>query len=113
MNAGLHSQTIAALFRHSLFYRNGLALFFLELHLSVFKCFGCTNHAVARVSSIVPALDFHPFALKILVNREKMGDFFQHMGINVGVVPDVRIARIVFPDGEHFFIQSALIEHFE
>jgi hypothetical protein len=35
------------------------------------------------------------------------------VGVNVGVVPDVIVAGVIFADGEDFFVEDTLVEHLE
>jgi len=90
-----------------------------RLHLGVvafvrfFEEFGGANNAIAGISGIVPGFNLYALAFKVLIYREEMCDFLEHVRVDVGVVPDICVARIVLADGEDFLIESALVKHLE
>ncbi len=69
------------------------------------------HHAIARIGRVVPPLHLHALALQILVDREEVRDLLQHVRVDVGVVPHIRIARIVFAHRQHLLVQHALVQH--
>ena len=42
-----------------------------------------------------------------------MSDLLEHVGIDLGEVPDVLVAGVVLADAEDFFVAEALVEHLE
>ena len=61
----------------------------------------------------MPTLNFYSLALEVLIYGEKVRDFLEHVRVDVGVVPDVGVARIVLTDRQDLFVERALVEHFE
>jgi len=104
---------LPCLLRDLLFEGDRLGLGIFALLLFVFEELGCADDAIARIGGVVPTLDLNPLALEILIDGEEVGDFFEHVGVDIGVVPDVGVAGVVFADGEHLFVEGALVEHFE
>ena len=51
------------------------------------------------------------FAFEILVDGEEVGDLAEHVGVDLGEVPDVLVARVVFADAEDFLVAEALVKH--
>ena len=67
----------------------------------------------ASEGCVAPALNFDALAFEVLVDGEEVGDLLEHVRIDLGEVPDILVARIVFADGEHLFVGEALVEHLE
>src|ERR1035437_2952259 len=90
---------------------------FLFIHvvfcLGVSKLLGGNNNAVASIRGITPALHLHALAFEIFVDGKKECDLFQHVGINIGVIPDIGEARVVLSDCEHLLVENALVQHLE
>ncbi len=42
---------------------------------------------------------------------EEVGDLLEHVGIDLGEVPDVLVAGVAFADGQDLFVAEALVEH--
>jgi hypothetical protein len=42
-----------------------------------------------------------------------MGDLAEHVGVDLGEVPNVFVARVVFADAEDFLVAEALVEHLQ
>ena len=84
-----------------------------RLLLVLFELLHGVDHAVAGVSGVAPALDLDPLAFQILVDREEVGDLLEHVGVDVGVVPDVGKTGIVVAYGQNLFVEYALIEHLQ
>ena len=42
-----------------------------------------------------------------------MGDLLEHVGVDLGEVPDVFVAGVVLADAEHLLVAEALVEHLE
>ena len=70
--------------------------------LVLFEAIHSFQHFGARVGRVMPPFDFHPLALKILVNGEKMRHFLEHVGINLRIIPHIGVARIILADGQTF-----------
>jgi len=81
--------------------------------MRLFKELGCADDAIAGICSVVPTLDLYALALEVLIYGEEVGDLLEHVGVDVGVVPDVGVAWVVLADGEDFLVEGALVEHFE
>ena len=81
--------------------------------LGLSKLLGGDDNAVAGIGRITPTLHLHPLALQILVDREKVRDLLQHVRIDIGVVPDVCEAGIVFPYCQDLFVEDALVQHLQ
>jgi hypothetical protein len=79
----------------------------------VLELFGRLHHLVARIRRIVPAFDLHTLPLKILVNREEVRNLFQHVRINIRVVPHIVVARVVFAHRQHLLVQNSLVQHLQ
>ena len=71
------------------------------------------NDAVTGVGCVVPAFDFNALAFEIFVDGEEVGDFLNEVRVDVGVVPDVGVARVVFAHGDDFLVEDTLVEHLE
>src|SRR3982074_3497529 len=67
----------------------------------------------ASKGGVTPALDLDTLAFEVLVDGEEVGDLPEHVGIDLGEVPDVFVARVVFADAEDLLVTEALVEHFE
>jgi hypothetical protein len=67
----------------------------------------------AGKGGVAPALDFDALAFEVLVDGEEVGDLAEHVGVDLGEVPDVLVARIVFADAEDLLVAEALVEHLE
>ena len=91
---------------HLLLQRDGL-------RLAVLKQLCRPHHPVARIRRIVPALDLHPLAFKILIDGEEVRNLLQHVRIDIGVVPHIGVARIVLAHRQHFLVQHALVQHLQ
>ena len=78
-----------------------------------FKEFGGTDDAITGIGGVVPSLDLYSLALKVLIYGEEVRNFLEHVRVDVGVVPDVGVARVVFADCENLFVEGALVEHLE
>jgi hypothetical protein len=63
------------------------------------------------VRGILPPFDLHALALKVLIDGEKVSNFLQHVRINLGIVPDVAVTRIVLAYGEDLLVENPLVEH--
>ena len=83
------------------------------LLLLLLEAVGDLDNLVAGDRGIAPAFHLHPFPLEILIDRKEMGDLFEHVGIDLGVVPNVGVARVVLADSENLLIRHSLIEHFQ
>jgi hypothetical protein len=42
-----------------------------------------------------------------------VGDLAKHVGVDLGEVPDVFVARVVFADAEDLFVAESLVEHLQ
>lgn len=71
------------------------------------------EHLAACEGGIAPAFDFDALAFEVFIDGEKVGDLLEHVGIDLGEVPDVLVARVALADAEDFLVAEALIEHFE
>jgi hypothetical protein len=67
----------------------------------------------AGKGGIAPALDFDALAFEILVDGEEVGDLAEHVGVDLGEVPDVFVARVVFAYAEDLLVAEALVEHLQ
>jgi phosphoribosylformylglycinamidine synthase PurS subunit len=63
------------------------------------------------MARILPALDFNPLSLQVLVDGKEMGDLQQGVRINLAVIPHVLVSWIVLADRQHLLIGLPLIEH--
>jgi len=68
---------------------------------------------VACEGGVTPAFDFDSLALKVLINGEEVGDLAEHVGIDLGEVPDVLVSGIPFANAENLLITKALVKHFK
>ena len=64
-------------------------------------------------ASIAPSSDFDALALEVLVDGEEVGDLLEHVGIDLGEVPDILVARIILAYAEHLLVGDALVEHLQ
>src|ERR1700678_2094966 len=69
---------LVASFRHDACA--GLLLGLSQLRLVVLELLGAVDHLVAGIGRVVPALDLHPLAFKILVDGKEVGDLLEHVG---------------------------------
>jgi len=60
----------------------------------------------------VPADNFHFFVLKVFVDLEEVGDFFDRVVADVGVVLAVAEAGVVAGDAKNFLVRALLVAHF-
>ncbi len=67
----------------------------------------------AGEGGVAPALDFDALAFEVLVDGEEVRDLPEHVGVDLGEVPDVFVARVALADAEDFFVAEALVEHLE
>ena len=67
----------------------------------------------AGKGGVAPAFDFDALALEVLVDGEEVGDLAEHVGVDLGEVPDVLVARVVFADAEDLLVAKALVEHLQ
>jgi len=67
----------------------------------------------ASKGGMTPALNFEALSVEVLVDGEEVGDLSEHVGIDLGEVPDVLVARVVFADAEDLLVAEALVEHLE
>jgi len=75
------------------------------------KLFRGVNHLVAGIGGVVPAPYLNALAFKVFVDREEVGNLFEHVRVDVGKVPHIVETRIILADSQHFLVQHALIEH--
>jgi hypothetical protein len=68
---------------------------------------------VAGEGGVAPAFDFDALPFEIFIDGEEMGDLAQHVGIDLGEVPDVFVAGVVLADAEDLLVAEALVEHLE
>ena len=71
------------------------------------------ENLVAGEGGVAPTLDFDTLAFEVLVDGEEVSDLAEHVGVDLGEVPDVLVARIVLPDAEDLLVAEALVEHLE
>jgi hypothetical protein len=62
---------------------------------------------------IAPAFDFDALALEVLVDGEEVGNLAEHVGVDLGEVPDIFVAGVVLANAENFLVGEALVEHFQ
>lgn len=65
----------------------------------------------AGKSRVAPSLDFNALAFEILVDGEEVGDLPEHVGVDLGEVPDILVAWISFTYAENFLIAEPLVQH--
>lgn len=71
------------------------------------------EYLVPGEGGITPAFDFDALAFEVFVNGEEVGDLLEHVGIDLGEVPDIFVAGVALADAEDFLVAEALVEHFE
>ena len=59
----------------------------------------------------MPSFDLYALAFQIFIDRKEMGNLLQHVRIDIGVVPNIRIPRIVLSHRQHLLVQYALVHH--
>ena len=68
---------------------------------------------VAGEGGVAPAFDFDALAFEVLVDGEEVGDLLEHVGVDLGEVPDVFVAGVALADAENLLVAEALVEHLE
>jgi hypothetical protein len=68
---------------------------------------------VAGEGGVAPAFDFDTLAFEVFVDGEEVGDLLEHVGVDLGEVPDVLVAGVVLSDAENLLVAEALVEHLE
>lgn len=68
---------------------------------------------VAGERGIAPTFDFDALAFKVFVDGKEMGNLPEHVGIDLGEVPDIFVAGVVFAHTEDLLVAEALVEHFQ
>jgi hypothetical protein len=68
---------------------------------------------VTGEGGVAPAFDFDTLAFEVLVDGEEVSDLLEHVGVDLGEVPDVFVAGVVLADAEDLLIAEALVEHLE
>lgn len=68
---------------------------------------------VAGEGGVAPAFDFDALAFEVLVDGEEVGDLLEHVGVDLGEIPDILVARVVLADAEDLLVAEALVEHLE
>ena len=71
------------------------------------------KNLVAGERGVAPSFDFNTLAFKVLVDGKEVGNLLEHVGVDLGEVPDILVAGVAFADAEDFFIGQALVEHLE
>ena len=72
-----------------------------------------SSDLVAGEGGVAPAFDFDALAFEVFVDGEEVGDLAEHVGVDLGEVPDVLVAGVVLADAEDLLVAEALVEHFE
>ena len=85
----------------------------LGLRLVVDEALLGFGHFVAGEGGVAPTFYFDTLAFEVFVDGEEVGDLLEHVGVDLGEVPDVFVAGVSLADAEDFFIAEALVEHFE
>jgi hypothetical protein len=67
----------------------------------------------ASKGGVTLALNFDALAFEVLVDGEEVGDLAEHVGVDLGEVPNVLVARVVFADAENLLVAEALVEHLQ
>jgi len=89
---------------------NGLGF---RVGLVVDEALLCLCDLIAGEGGVAPAFDLDALAFEVLVDGEEVGDLLEHVGVDLGEVPDVLVARVPLADAEDFFVAEALVEHLE
>ena len=76
------------------------------------RCWASVTLVRAMEASRQP-LTVDALAFKILVDGEEVGDLAEHVGIDLGVVPDVLVAGVAHADAEDLLVAEALVGHLE
>ncbi len=71
------------------------------------------DHLGAGEGGVAPTFDLDALAFEILVDREEVGDLPEHMGVDLGEVPDVLVAGVAFADTEDLLVVDPLVEHLQ
>ena len=66
-----------------------------------------------RGGGTLPALDFDVLAFEVLVDRKEVGNLFQDVGVDVGILVHIVVARISFAYTEDLFVALTLVDHLE
>jgi len=90
------------------FLRNGL---WFGVGLVVDKILLGFGYLGASKGGVAPTPDFDALALEVLIDGEEVSDLAEHVGIDLGEVPDILVPGISFAHTENFFVGQTLIEY--